>query len=85
MNPGATPEEVKAVLESDQNLQIFAQATNGQRYGQSQSAYNAVKERHEEIKRIESSLVELAQLFQDVSHLCSIIIQAYSDYAQSRS
>lgn len=38
VNPEATPEEVIAVLESDQNLQVFAQATNGQRYGQSQSA-----------------------------------------------
>lgn len=66
MNPDATPEEVQAVVQSDQDVQVFAQATNGHRYGQAQSAYNAVRERHEEIKRIERTMAELAQLFQDV-------------------
>lgn len=31
-----------------------------------QSAYREVQERHEEIKRIERTLAELAQLFNDV-------------------
>jgi hypothetical protein len=38
----------------------------GSRYGESQRAYREVQERHEEIKRIEQTLAELAQLFNDV-------------------
>ena len=37
------------------------------RYGQAQSAYNAVRDRHEELQRVEASLAELATLMQDVS------------------
>lgn len=36
------------------------------RYGQAQSAYREVQERHEDIRRIERTLTELAQLFNDV-------------------
>jgi hypothetical protein len=37
------------------------------RYGESKTAYREVQERHEEIKKIEQTLTELAQLFNDVS------------------
>lgn len=37
------------------------------RYGESRAAYREVQERHEDIKRIEKTLGELAQLFNDVS------------------
>jgi syntaxin 1B/2/3 len=36
------------------------------RYGESRAAYREVQERHEDIKRIEKTLGELAQLFNDV-------------------
>lgn len=36
------------------------------RYGESRAAYREVQERHEDIKRIERTLTELAQLFNDV-------------------
>ena len=39
------------------------------RYNDSRAAYREVQERHEDIKRIEKTLAELAQLFNDV---CSI-------------
>ena len=39
----------------------------GNRYADSQSAYREVEQRREEIQRIERTLIELAQLFQDVS------------------
>ena len=39
------------------------------RYTDSRAAYREVQERHEDIKRIEKTLAELAQLFNDV---CSI-------------
>jgi syntaxin 1B/2/3 len=39
------------------------------RYTQSRAAYREVQERHEDIKRIERTLAELAQLFNDVGLL----------------
>jgi syntaxin 1B/2/3 len=42
---------------------------NSNRYGESRRAYREVQERHEDIKRIEQTLGELAQLFNDVRHL----------------
>jgi syntaxin 1B/2/3 len=36
------------------------------RYTESRAAYQEVQERHEDIKRIERTLAELAQLFNDV-------------------
>lgn len=39
---------------------------NSNRYGEARSAYREVQERHEDIKRIEKTLTELAQLFNDV-------------------
>lgn len=37
------------------------------RHTESRAAYREVQERHEDIKRIERTLAELAQLFNDVS------------------
>jgi hypothetical protein len=39
---------------------------NSNRYGESRAAYREVQERHEDIKRIERTIAELAQLFNDV-------------------
>ena len=43
------------------------QLMNSNRYGEAKSAYREVQERHEDIKKIEKTLTELAQLFNDVS------------------
>lgn len=40
---------------------------NSQRYDQSKAAYNEVRERHKDIQKIEQTITELAQLFNDVS------------------
>ncbi|KAL5490303.1 hypothetical protein ACEPAI_5136 [Sanghuangporus weigelae] len=69
VNPNATDVEVAEVVNGDQDVQIFAQAAMGNRYAESQRAYREVQERREEIKRIERNLVELAQLFNDMSLL----------------
>jgi len=70
VKPDATPEEVRAVVEDDQGGQIFSQALmNSNRYGESRAAYREVQERHEDIKRIERTIAELAQLFNDMSIL----------------
>jgi syntaxin 1B/2/3 len=44
------------------------------RFGQSRAAYREVQERHEDIKRIERTLGELAQLFSDVSLMLFVTI-----------
>ncbi|KAH8106740.1 t-SNARE [Cristinia sonorae] len=70
VKPDASPEEVRAVVNDDQGGQIFSQALmNSNRYGEARSAYREVQERHEEIKRIEKTITELAQLFNDMSIL----------------
>lgn len=48
------------------------------RFTASRAAYREVQERHEDIKRIEKTLAELAQLFNDVSALS--IISASDSY-----
>lgn len=72
VKPDATPEEVAAVVHSDQGAggQIFAQAlTTSPRYGESRAAYREVQERHEEMRKIERTLAELAQMFIDLDVL----------------
>lgn len=39
---------------------------NSNRYGESRAAYREVQERHQDIQRIEQTIAELAQLFNDV-------------------
>lgn len=70
VKPDATPEEVRAVVNDESGGQIFSQALlNSNRYGGATAAYREVQERHEDIKRIEKTLGELAQLFNDMSVL----------------
>jgi syntaxin 1B/2/3 len=49
---------------------------NSNRYGESRAAYREVQERHEDIKRIERTIAELAQLFNDV-RLCAHYVIAW--------
>ena len=57
-------------MDDDQGGQVFSQALmNSNRYGDARSAYRDVQERHRDIKNIEKTLTELAQLFNDVSLL----------------
>jgi len=70
VKPDASPEEVKAVVEDTSGGQVFQQALmSSNRQGASRAAYREVQERHEDIKRIEQTLTELAQLFNDMSVL----------------
>jgi len=70
VKPDASPDEVRAVVNDESGGQIFSQALmNSNRYGESRAAYREVQERHEDIKRIEKTLGELAQLFNDMSVL----------------
>lgn len=70
VKPDASPEEVKAAIEDDSGQQIFSQALlNSNRYGEARGALREVQSRHEDIKKIEKTLVELAQLFQEIDIL----------------
>ncbi|KAJ2912299.1 hypothetical protein MD484_g8102, partial [Candolleomyces efflorescens] len=69
VKPDATPDEIRAVVNDDGNGQIFQQALMDSRFTASRAAYREVQERHEDIKRIEKTLAELAQLFNDMSIL----------------
>ncbi|KAI0692391.1 t-SNARE, partial [Cytidiella melzeri] len=70
VKPDATPEEVKAVVNDDSGGQVFSQALmNSNRLGEAKSAYNEVQTRHQDIQKIERTITELAQLFNDMSVL----------------
>ncbi|KAI0831446.1 t-SNARE [Trametes gibbosa] len=72
VKPDATPEEVAAVVDdtSGAGAQIFTQAlSSSTRYGESRTAYREVQDRHNDIQKIERTLEELAQLFNDMSVL----------------
>lgn len=71
VKPDATPEEIRAAVNDDSgNNQIFSQALmNSNRFGESRAAYREVQSRHEDLKKIEKTLTELAQLFNDMSVL----------------
>lgn len=69
VRPDASDEEVREAVE-DPNTQVFQQALlNSDRRGQSQTTLNAVRQRHNEIQRIEQTIIELAQLFQDLDNI----------------
>lgn len=54
-------------LDYDHADMFFLQLMSSNRYGESKAAYREVQERHRDIQKIERTLAELAQLFNDVS------------------
>ncbi|KAK4703170.1 hypothetical protein P7C70_g3047, partial [Phenoliferia sp. Uapishka_3] len=69
VKPYATDEEVKAVVDSNQGGQIFMQAVASSRSEGAQAALSEAKTRQGEIQRIEQTLMELAELFNQVAEL----------------
>jgi len=72
VKPEATEEEVRQVVDGDDmnNGQIFSQAVlSSTRYGDARAAYREVQDRHTDIKKIEKTITELAQLFTEMSIL----------------
>ncbi|KFZ23931.1 hypothetical protein V502_01591 [Pseudogymnoascus sp. VKM F-4520 (FW-2644)] len=64
--PG-TDAEVREAVEDNPNQQVFSQALlQSDRRGQSRQALSSVQNRHAAIQKIESQMIELAQLFQDM-------------------
>ncbi|KFZ14731.1 hypothetical protein V502_05926 [Pseudogymnoascus sp. VKM F-4520 (FW-2644)] len=69
VRPDASEAEVREAVE-DTNQQVFSQALlQSDRRGQSRQALSNVQNRHAAIQKIESQMIELAQLFQDMEAL----------------
>lgn len=66
VNPNATQDEIDRVVNDNASGQVFAQALMDNRFAESQGTYREVQQRHEEILRINKTIAELAQLFNDV-------------------
>ncbi|PNS14260.1 Syntaxin-like protein psy1 [Sphaceloma murrayae] len=67
VNPDATESELREVSEAGGDTQIFQQALlSADRRGQAQSTLRSVQQRHDAIQQIERTMMELAQLFQDL-------------------
>ncbi|KAK3209752.1 hypothetical protein GRF29_44g575068 [Pseudopithomyces chartarum] len=68
VNPEATEQEVQEAANADWGDEgIFQQALKTNRSGQANSVLGAVRARHNDIQRIEKTLIELAQLFQQLN------------------
>jgi len=85
VNPDATEEELEIACQDGQ-AQIFSQAImTGNRRGEARSALSAVQARHKEIQRIEQTIQELAELFQNMEQLVieqEPMIQTIDDQGQ---
>ncbi|GAP91206.1 putative snare domain-containing protein [Rosellinia necatrix] len=70
VNPEASEDEVREATEADWgNEGVFQTALRTNRTGQASSVLGAVRARHNELQRIEKTLMELASLFQDLAVL----------------
>ena len=70
VRPEASDAEVREAVEDTTSQQVFSQALlQSDRRGQSRQALSAVENRHQAIQKIESQMIELAQLFQDMEAL----------------
>ncbi|KAI9596814.1 t-SNARE [Syncephalis fuscata] len=68
--PNATQAEVDAALDSNTGNQLFAQELlQSTRHGEAKRALREVQERHEDIRRIEQTILELHTLFQEMQTL----------------
>ncbi|TXT04261.1 hypothetical protein VHUM_04259 [Vanrija humicola] len=69
VKPEASQVEVDQFVESG-NTQVFSQALlNSNKYGAARGALHEVQQRHQELQKIEKTMTELAQMFQEMSML----------------
>jgi syntaxin 1B/2/3 len=68
VKPNATQDEIEQVLDNDGGNQVFAQSLlQSSRYGEARAALAEVQQRHDDIKKIEKTIEELANLFQEMN------------------
>ncbi|KAI8069899.1 t-SNARE [Gongronella butleri] len=70
VKPEATQQEINAIIDTDDSQQIFAQSLVQQsRRGQARAVLSEVESRNNDIKKINKTIMELAQLFEDLQML----------------
>ncbi|KAG0669282.1 Plasma membrane t-SNARE, secretory vesicle fusion [Maudiozyma exigua] len=70
VQPEATEEEVEAAISDVGGQQIFSQALlNANRRGEAKTALAEVQARHQELLKLEKTMAELTQLFNDMEQL----------------
>nr|POE77752.1 syntaxin-like protein psy1 [Quercus suber] len=70
VRPDASEAEIQDATKSGADTQIFQQALmNADRRGQAQSTLRNVQQRHDAILQIERTMMELAELFQDLDRI----------------
>ncbi|KAH8670982.1 putative syntaxin-like protein psy1 [Xylariales sp. PMI_506] len=87
VNPDASEEEVRQAAEADWgNEGVFQTALRTNRTGQATSVLGNVRARHNELQRIEQTLIELASMFQDLAVLVEqqeVAVQAAETNAEN--
>ncbi|KAJ7194840.1 syntaxin-like protein [Mycena pura] len=70
VEPNATQQEISEAITNGGGNQVFMQAlTSSSDYANARSAYNEVQTRAQDIRKMEQTLAELAQLFSDIDVL----------------
>ncbi|AMD21407.1 HER128Cp [Eremothecium sinecaudum] len=70
IQPQASEEEVEAAISDVGGQHIFSQALlNANRRGEAKTALAEVQARHQELLKLEKTMAELTQLFNDMEHL----------------
>lgn len=70
VQPEATDDEVEAAISDVGGQQIFSQALlNANRRGEAKTALAEVQQRHQELLKLEKTMAELTQLFNDMEQL----------------
>ncbi|ORZ23025.1 t-SNARE [Absidia repens] len=70
VKPEATEQEIDNIIDSDESNQVFTQSLmQASRRGQARAVLSEVQNRHDDIKKIEKTIVELHQLFMDMQML----------------
>ncbi|ETS81888.1 hypothetical protein PFICI_06890 [Pestalotiopsis fici W106-1] len=87
VNPDASEDEVRQATEADWgNEGVFQTALRTNRTGQATSVLGNVRARHNELQRIEQTLIELASMFQDLAVLVEqqeVAVQAAENNAEN--
>ncbi|KAF7289186.1 Syntaxin-like protein [Mycena indigotica] len=70
VKPDATQEQITQAISSGEGSQVFMQAlTSNADYAHARSAYNEVQARAQDLRKMEETLAQLAQLFNDMAVL----------------
>ncbi|KAG2174821.1 hypothetical protein INT43_005883 [Umbelopsis isabellina] len=70
VKPNASQDEIDDMIDADEGSPIFAQSLmQQQRSGQARAVLSEVQTRHDDMKKIEKTIIELQQLFMDMQML----------------